>query len=64
MPAMELSSECVRVQNGVALNLYSINNVSTGKQLNVHNAAKESATEIITYAPTEAENSQFLLKAV
>jgi hypothetical protein len=41
----------------------SIENVGTGKQLNVRGAGKETGMEVITYAPTEsAENAQFILK--
>ncbi|KAL1653698.1 hypothetical protein SLS61_003846 [Didymella pomorum] len=42
---------------------FYIENVGTGKQLNVRGAGKETGMEVITYAPTEsAENAQFILK--
>ncbi|KAH6642393.1 ricin B lectin domain-containing protein [Boeremia exigua] len=43
---------------------FYINNVGTGKQLNVRGGYKESGTEIITYMLTENGNAQFVLKAL
>ncbi|KAF1923731.1 uncharacterized protein M421DRAFT_74449 [Didymella exigua CBS 183.55] len=43
---------------------FYIDNVGTAKQLNVRGSGQGNGTEIITYAPFEAENSQFLLKAI
>ncbi|KAF3050856.1 hypothetical protein E8E11_009667 [Didymella keratinophila] len=41
---------------------FYIENVGTGKQLNVRGAGKDTGTELIIYAPAEAGNAQFILK--